>query len=829
MPDPNSPNPSDPDPLIITVTDNSTATYASVARDGDGDFVVTWSQKDDTDADGTPDDWNVYARRFTALGDDPTEGPIGAFRVNGETEGDQCFSTVAMDVEGKFVITWQSRDQDGSGWGVYAKQFDRDGEVVGVTNGTQLLSFNGVALAVYELEYEHPTDGSMTTRPIGYNRGDLVQSVKNIVDAFAVLGVSVTAEAVSATNISITFTGDDGAMDQEPILVGAVNYLNTGEPWREITAQTLADGGSGEIKVNVQTENDQRFPAVAMNSTGDFVITWTATGLGNDTGTEDTDVRARAFQWTIDDKGESGYQGGSEFLVNETTIGSQKWSSIAMDASGDFVISWTDSPENPADIGYTVGLDGEQDIYARRYVWDGASLSPTAVLFQEEIDPGDPNADPVIPPTYDTHSEFVVNSFLDHTQQHSQVAMDVDGDFIVTWQSFQDRPSLIDDPDSFGVYAQAFARNEDLGSAGLGVEGQIEAEFRVNASQDDDQIFPGVAMDDAGDYMVVWETNTGTSRTLVRRRFPQLTDDAGPMVTEVRHGSNVVDEEEVLDDDVYQMVVTFGEELLALGRDGQFSIENPDNWKITRSGQEMHGSIIRVDFYRDPITKEPVKNPLTGKYEAVVFFDAEPGASGIQPLGDGRYELTVKSNARDLFGNALDGDFNGYQDDAGFTRTFIIRGGGGGGEDNPVPSLPGVINGRTFPETPGAVAVDGDGDHIVVWTAYDQALGLDRVYAAMYDADGDLATLPDSKYPIFAVTEDPSFDADTQRYASVACDADGDFVVTWTNYRDGDADVYARRFSSAGEALGPAFRLNTYTEIHSSGRTWPWMRAATSL
>ena len=82
----------------------------------------------------------------------------------------------------------------------------------------------------------------------------------------------------------------------------------------------------------------------------------------------------------------------------------------------------------------------------------------------------------------------------------------------------------------------------------------------------------------------------------------------------------------------------------------------------------------------------------------------------------------------------------------------------------------------------------------------------------MYDADGELATLSNGGYAVFAVTDDPSFDADEQRYASVACDADGDFVVTWTNYRDGDADIYARRFSSSGEAAGPAFRLNTHTD-----------------
>ena len=36
--------------------------------------------------------------------------------------------------------------------------------------------------------------------------------------------------------------------------------------------------------------------------------------------------------------------------------------------------------------------------------------------------------------------------------------------------------------------------------------------------------------------------------------------------------------------------------------------------------------------------------------------------------------------------------------------------------------------------------------------------------------------------------------------AYVACDADGDFVVTWTQYENGQADVYIRRFNTAATA-----------------------------
>ena len=45
----------------VPVTNNATASYAAVAMDAMGDFIVTWSQNDNGD-------WNVYARRYDALG-----------------------------------------------------------------------------------------------------------------------------------------------------------------------------------------------------------------------------------------------------------------------------------------------------------------------------------------------------------------------------------------------------------------------------------------------------------------------------------------------------------------------------------------------------------------------------------------------------------------------------------------------------------------------------------------------------------------------------------------------------------------------------------------
>src|SRR5262249_12886610 len=95
--------------------------YSSVAVDGSGNFVVTWSS-DDQDGRG----WGVYARRFSASGVALSD----EFRVNTTTTGNQQFSQVGMDGAGTFVITW-SDDNNGASWGVRAQRYDAAGVAQG--------------------------------------------------------------------------------------------------------------------------------------------------------------------------------------------------------------------------------------------------------------------------------------------------------------------------------------------------------------------------------------------------------------------------------------------------------------------------------------------------------------------------------------------------------------------------------------------------------------------------------------------------------------------------------------------------------------------------
>src|SRR5688572_8274596 len=106
----------------------------------------------------------------------------------------------------------------------------------------------------------------------------------------------------------------------------------TSEPLERRVLLSLSPAG-GEFPVNTFTTNAQTIPAVAADADGDFVVAWQSEGQdGNGPG-----IYAQRF-----DAG--GGPRGAEFLVNDTAFaGSQFRPAVAMDADGDFVITWDGS------------------------------------------------------------------------------------------------------------------------------------------------------------------------------------------------------------------------------------------------------------------------------------------------------------------------------------------------------------------------------------------------------------------------------------------------------------------------------------------------------
>jgi hypothetical protein len=107
----------------ITVSSAASVRAPAVAMDSEANFVVVW-QRDAQDGDG----WEIRGQLFNASG----ESVGGEIPVNTTHAGWQTGPDVAMDLEGNFVVVWESWDQDGDGSGVFGQRFFASGAPVGV-------------------------------------------------------------------------------------------------------------------------------------------------------------------------------------------------------------------------------------------------------------------------------------------------------------------------------------------------------------------------------------------------------------------------------------------------------------------------------------------------------------------------------------------------------------------------------------------------------------------------------------------------------------------------------------------------------------------------
>ncbi len=101
-------------------------------------------------------------------------------------------------------------------------------------------------------------------------------------------------------------------------------------------------------------------------------------------------------------------------------------------------------------------------------------------------------------------------------------------------------------------------------------------------------------------------------------------------------------------------------------------------------------------------------------------------------------------------------------------------------------------------QSPQAVAADADGNYVVVWTSNQGGNGWD-VYARRYNASG---IAQGNEFLVNSADASGDHSTGDQMYAAVATNADGSFIVTWTdlNGADGAADVYAKVYNADGTA-----------------------------
>ncbi|MCA9149816.1 MAG: DUF4347 domain-containing protein, partial [Planctomycetales bacterium] len=206
--------------IQIAQTTTGNQWYGSIEADSSGNFVATWMSDDG-------DGYGIYARRFnsagTALGNE--------FQVNTFTTLDQGSPHVDMNATGDFVVVWHdSSGKDGSGFGVYAQEFDSAGTRIGgevhvstTTSGSQerpTVAFHGSsAVVVWQGNGTGDSQGIFTQRFTTTNYSTLtVDTLLDVLDgdtsSIAALlenrgadGKISLREAIRAANSSANGTG----------------------------------------------------------------------------------------------------------------------------------------------------------------------------------------------------------------------------------------------------------------------------------------------------------------------------------------------------------------------------------------------------------------------------------------------------------------------------------------------------------------------------------------------------------------------------------------------------------------------------------------------
>jgi hypothetical protein len=264
-------------------------------------------------------------------------------------------------------------------------------------------------------------------------------------------------------------------------------------PWAA-AAQPIPAGG--EFRVNTYTTQDQRYPAVAIDGQGQFVVVWQSYG-------QDGSVNG-VFGQRYD---AAGAPQGDEFQLT-TGLFSQGGPAVARAPAGGFVVVWQSFPQDGSDYGIfgqrydAAGLPLGAEFQINTYTTTTQSNPAVAVdasgrfvvVWQSDGQDGSGNG--VFGQRYDAAGtaqggEFPVNTFTPTEQRAPAVAMAAGGQFVVVWQSFFQDALL-----SWGVFGQRY----DAGGAPQG------AEFRVNLYSTNNQYAPAVAMDATGNFVVVWQS-----------------------------------------------------------------------------------------------------------------------------------------------------------------------------------------------------------------------------------------------------------------------------------------------------------------------------------
>jgi len=276
------------------------------------------------------------------------------------------------------------------------------------------------------------------------------------------------------------------------------SYYTTSGRSNDILARRLDSGGGfvgDEFRVNVATQGNQTEPAVAMDPLGRFAIVWQGPGLDQE------DILLRLF-------GPSGSAVTEELLVNLGTVGRQLYPSVAAAGTGTLAVAW-ESRETTA--------EGERGVVlVQRFDPNGSRLGGPVMVDTDVYDCRYPEV------AMDRAGRFAVTWMRDRTN-HPVVARLFDAAGVPLTDPLEvntasiasiTRPSIA--MNSLGCFLIAWdgdpqrASEDNIHARLYDPNGTPRGEpFLVNTIRAGAQQWPQAAINDANEFIIVWEHDTG--------------------------------------------------------------------------------------------------------------------------------------------------------------------------------------------------------------------------------------------------------------------------------------------------------------------------------
>ena len=346
------------------------------------------------------------------------------------------------------------------------------------------------------------------------------------------------------------------------------------------------------------------------------------------------------------------------------------------------------------------------------------------------------------------------NTTENNVQEVLKVAADLEGNFVAVWQGNGEQVGQMDADG--GIFFQRY----DYQGNPLG------AEVRANTTTANPQQKPDVAMDQDGDFVVVWEGIMPTDSTggIVMQRFAA---DGTPQ----------------------------GSETLV---------------NINTAGAQTTPAVAMDLFGNGMVVwATAATTHIQGRgFDSAGVLDASEMQISETAVGPGTSDPDVAMDA--------DGDF-----------VVVWERYDGGGYDiyarryNPTATSEAAVNdspGGGNPYRNPAVDMDDNGNHVIVWDSSDLGLTLRDVFYRRFDIAGN-SSGPGYDSAQQNLMADPSND---QTNPSVSVDADGDFIAVWEHLNGSTYNVFGRGFSNDfASAVSPQGASNSMQVIGISPAPLP--------